>query len=162
MNEQQHKELVEASWRRNLSPEEEATLQLYLAARPEIQADWEDELALGNALRDLPDAPLSSNFTSQVLQALDREERVVETPTIPFWRQWMPRLATAATVVVLLFTGLNLHRANNRTNVRETVVPVTYIATAVEPRVFEDFEAIQQLRTAPQFSDDELVQVLLR
>src|SRR5687767_3734715 len=119
MNEQEHKELVEASWRRTLSPEEEASLQLYLASRPDKQADWEDELALSNALHNLPDAPLSSNFTSQVLQAIDREERVVERATLPFWRQWMPRLATVATILVLLFTGVNLYRANDQSNLRD-------------------------------------------
>ena len=163
MNEQQHKELVEASWRRPLTPEEETALQLYLAARPGAQADWEDDVALTNALRDLPTAPLSSNFTSQVLQAIDREERVVERPTMPFWRQWLPRFATVATILVLLFTGVNLYRFNNQSAMREAILPVTYIATTVpEPEVFEDFEAIHQLRTAPQFSDDELVAVLLK
>ena len=163
MNEQEHKELVEASWRRPLSPEEEASLQLYLASRPDKQADWEDELALSNALRNMPDAPLSSNFTSQVLQAIDREERVVERATVPFWRQWMPRLATAATILILLFTGVNLYRANYQSNLRDTMEKFAHVASTVpEPQVFGDFEAIHQLRTAPQFSDDELVAVLLR
>ena len=163
MNEQQHQELVEASWRRPLTPEEEAALQLYLAARPDLQADWEDEHALTNALRDLPAAPLSSNFTSQVLHAINREQRSsVQRPAVSFWRQWLPRLATVATILVLLFTGLNLYRLNTQTQVRETVGTFAHIATTVsEPEVFEDFEAIHQLRTAPQFSDDELVAVLL-
>ena len=163
MNEQQHKELVEASWRRPLSPEEEAALQMHLAARPDAQADWEDDLALTNALRTLPDAPLSSNFTSQVLQEIEREERVLEIPAVPFWRQWLPRFATAATMLILLFTGVNLYRVNNQNNARDAMVTVAHITRSVpKPEVFEHFDAIQQLRAAPEFGDDELVAVLLK
>src|SRR6266478_5096189 len=67
-------QLRERSWRRELNTDEEAALRGWLAKHPEAQADWESEVALNEALRRLPDAPLSSNFTSQVLQAVQREE----------------------------------------------------------------------------------------
>ena len=65
--------LRESSWRRKLTEAEQAELRAYLAAHPDARADWEMESALNAALTRLPDAPVPSNFTARVLQAVERE-----------------------------------------------------------------------------------------
>ena len=62
--------LRELVWRRKLTEAEHAGLR----AQPETQADLELESRLTEALARLPDAPVPSNFTARVLQAVEREE----------------------------------------------------------------------------------------
>src|SRR5437667_12737472 len=73
MNDPVHNHLRELSWRRRLTSSEEAELRAWLAAHPEAQAQWEAEAGLNDALGLLPDAPLGSNFTARVLQAVQLE-----------------------------------------------------------------------------------------
>ena len=167
MNEERHKQLIEASWRRALSPSEEAELQLHLAAHPDKQLEWEDELALSFALNNLPNAPLASNFTSQVLQAVDAEERRREradsSATRPAWfRRWFPRFASVGILIASVFAGFNFYEAHRRSTATEMVSVLSDITAAFpSPQVLEDFDAIHELRTAPAFSDEELVAALL-
>ena len=170
MNDLRQKQLMEASWRRALTPEEESELQLHLASHPQKQEEWEDELALTAALHNLRDAPLSSNFTSQVLQAVDRDaarnakSKATESASPAAWlRRLMPRFAFVAVTVLLMLTGLNAYRMHNRPNDLEIVKSLVSVAAPLEsPAVFEDFDAIQQMRTVPEFNDQELVAVLLK
>src|ERR1051325_447557 len=73
MPDAEYNRLRESSWKRKLTAEEEIQLQAYLATHLESQAEWEDELALTQSLEHLKNVPVPSNFTSLVLQALDRE-----------------------------------------------------------------------------------------
>ena len=99
-------ELAELAWRRSLTPDEQARLRQYLAAHPQARCQWEGEAALTRGLNRLPPAPVSSNFTALVLQAVQR------APVHPVWRRrfdpaswfprgWMPRAALGATMVCL-------------------------------------------------------------
>ena len=163
MNEQSYKQLLEESWRRALTPEEETRLQLYLAANPERQQQWEDEAALTDALHRLPNAPLSSNFTALVMQAVDKEERISASrhATVTWWRQWLPKLAPVGLAAVVLLSGANLYRLHNQKQATKKVGLVSELAGAFEsPEAFAEFEMIQQLRAAPTFGDEDLVAVL--
>ena len=59
MNEAEYQELLEASWRRDLTPAEMARLHAGLAEQPDLRAGWEDESGLNRLLDQLPDAPRS-------------------------------------------------------------------------------------------------------
>ena len=74
MNESDYQALVEASWWRSLTVEEQLRLDGWLAAHPQARVDWEAERSLNGLLTNLSDAPVASNFTAQVLQAVDRSE----------------------------------------------------------------------------------------
>jgi negative regulator of sigma E activity len=167
MNEHEHREVLEASWRRSLTPEEEAALQLHLATHPDEQLEWDDEVALTAALRNLPNAPLSSNFTSQVLQAIDREEAAQQRTrsSVSGWgwlRRWVPRFASVAVALTILLTVLNFYQARSRRDATSVFAAAAPIVNALPaPEVLEDFDVIQQLRAAPEFNDQELVAVLL-
>src|SRR6266487_1470270 len=92
-------QLREQSWRRELTSSEDAALRDWLAKHPEAQGDWENEAALNEALRRLPDAPLSNNFTSQVLHAVQREQaaesRRSRRGRLVWWRRLAWRLGLA-------------------------------------------------------------------
>ena len=169
MSDSLYRELLEASWRRKLTPEEETRLQHYLAAHPEAQAEWEDEMALSFHLRQLPDAPLSSNFTARVLEAVEleqrRQERALPISRLVCCRDWMKRylaqVAATALLFVLLAAGFQQYRTYTRKQVAESVGQF-YSVTTVFPRpeVFEDFEVIHQLGQVQPVSDEELLAAL--
>src|SRR6185503_17290882 len=120
MNEREYKELREQSWRRRLTPSEEAALQRHLFTNPEAQEDWLSENELSGLLRHLPDAPVPSNFTSRVLQAAQREAAVsAHGWNWPAWMKlgnWLPRTAVAACAVgILLSAGYHEHQVKART-----------------------------------------------
>ena len=94
MNDSEQQKLREASWRRPLAPDEEARLQQHLAAHPDAQAGWEEDLALNHLLAQTPAAPVASNFTARVLQAveLDAADGRASAKDAPHWwpRHWLP------------------------------------------------------------------------
>jgi len=102
VNESHYQQLREQRWRRKLTANEEESLQAYFLTHPEGQADWEAEASLNQQLGRLPDAPVASNFTALVMQAIDREihdatRAEEELPRLWHWlRRWAPRAAWAS------------------------------------------------------------------
>ena len=140
--------LRELSWRRKLTDAEEAQLRALLAARPEAQADWDAEATLNAALCRLPDAPVPSNFTARVLQAVEREaagELRQDEGNWQFWRRlrWLPKVAFAA---VILGTGLVSYRQLQAARFAEyahSVAAVSDVSSLPSPDILKDFDAIQ-------------------
>src|SRR4051794_6951692 len=100
MNESDYNQAKEKSWVEPLSAEEAAELRQYLGEHPEMQQGWNEELALTTNLNRLPNVPVSTNFTSRVMQAVERaeaEEQRKKSGSRAFWRRaWIPKLAFAA------------------------------------------------------------------
>src|SRR5688572_5741555 len=97
-----YERLREIGWRRPLTEAEQAELREWLATHPEDHSDAEVEAALTQALANLPEAPMPSNFASRVLEAVEREAQPV-TPkglfvSVPWWRSFLPRIAVAVVV----------------------------------------------------------------
>jgi hypothetical protein len=166
MNEREHQALWELSWRRKLTPSEEARLQQYLTQHPEAQAGWETEAALNHLLRQLPDAPLSSNFTAQTLQAVEREavRATRETQAFGRLREWLrrlaPRMAWAAGLIFAAFLVWQQHEISQRERVVGGIGPVLQAASLPDPKMLQDFDAIQQLSQLPPATDVELLDAL--
>jgi len=103
MNESDYNQLREESWRRKLTPAEEAELRAWLADHPESRMDWDMDSRLTHLLGRLDNAPVPSNFTARVLQAIEREAASEARQTAPkrnwFLHSFLPR--TAAAMVVL-------------------------------------------------------------
>src|SRR5882757_9819564 len=99
-HEPQH--LRESLWRRKLTDAERTELR----ARPEISADLELESHLSEMLAKIPDAPVASNFTTRLMQAVELEEsRHARRWNFNWnWHALLPRIAVAAAVV--LFAGV--------------------------------------------------------
>lgn len=163
MNESEYQSLIEASWRRPLTVEEQARLDSWLAVRPESQADAEAELALSQALGQLPNAPVASNFTAQVMHAVAREQAAAKRQpgfleTVKRWlRVPAPKLAWALGLVALGWFGVYQHQANVREDMAKGLTVMANVASLSDPSALEDFEAISRLNTS---EDDELFAVL--
>jgi anti-sigma factor RsiW len=163
MNEAEYRELMEAGWRRRLTPAEQAQLHAWLAEHPEQRAATEDEAGLSHLLERLPDAPVASNFTALVLQAARRE--AAQPAPRPFlgelWARLFPRPAAGAAWLALMccLGWLAVQQTqSNRLHQRATeLVTVSGAAALSDPSLLEDFDAIRRL---PQPEDEELFAVL--
>jgi negative regulator of sigma E activity len=148
--------LRELVWRRKLTDAERAGL----AAQPEMQADLEIESRLSEVLARLPDAPVPSNFTARVLQAVERESaRPRATSWSWTWRVFVPRVAVAA--VVIAFAGLGIHRYElnaHRAALAKNVVLVAAVQLMPSVDALKNFNAIQ--RMSQPHADDELLALL--
>jgi anti-sigma factor RsiW len=166
MNESEYQALMEASWRRPLTEDEQGRLDAWLLAHPEAHNDWETESTLNRLLEQLPDAPVASNFTALVMRALEREpaavvrsEAFLDRVKRWFWRP-APRVAWALVIAVLLGFGYHQHQTNVRDEVARGLSVLANVATLSDPVVLQDFEAIQRLAQSAPDDDDELYALL--
>ena len=154
--------LRETSWRRELTDAERAELRAFLASHPEAQADWETESGLNAGLKRLPDAPVSSNFTARVLQAVELESAAAERerPRVMtrtwWWRVFLPRTAVALVVVVAGWFGYERYQVEQRQKMAEGLAVVATVQKLPSAKVLEDFEAIRGLSSTPA-ADEELL-----
>ena len=156
-------QLRERSWRQELNASEETALRDWLAKHPEAQADWESEAALNEALCRLPDAPLSSNFTSRVLQSVQREQaaelRRSRRVRIAWWRRLVWRLGLAGVIGAAgFFSAEKFHAAQLRAQVRQSVVAVSAVSSLPSAEILENFEAIRLSGTPA--ADEKLLSLL--
>jgi len=167
MSERDDNELRELGWRRKLTPAEQAHLQRHRAQCPEARAEWEAEAALTELLNRLPDAPLASNFTAQVLHAVERASlepvgrgglwEAVRARLHPL----LPRLAWSVGLIAAIFLVWQRYEVAQRERMMAGVALVLQAATLPEPQeVMQDFEVIQQLDQLPPAQDLELLTAL--
>jgi hypothetical protein len=166
MNDSEYRELVETSWRRVLTEEEQARLRGWVAAHPAVQADWEAETTLSQTLARLPDAPVSSNFTAQVMQAIDREDAAaihrgsLTNRLMDMFRDRAPRVAWAVLLIGAVWIGIRQHEKTARHELAQGLAALVNVAAQPDPRVLQDMGAIQHLSQLPAREDDELLKVL--
>ena len=162
--------LREASWRRQLTASEQAELRAWLKQHPEAQEEWGAEAGLSDALGELPDVPVASNFTARVLQAVEREESAVgrwKAPTTSRWEGWWHWVPRAALGTLLLGAGLfAFHqlsefqaRAARSREVALSVAAVAEVKVLPGPDILKDYEAIRVLDQTPA-ADEELLALL--
>jgi anti-sigma factor RsiW len=156
-----YNQLRELNWRRKLTAAGAAELRAYLTANPEAQAEWETDAALGEVLDRLPQAPVPSNFTTRVLQAVERE--TVERERAPRWNwSWRVLLPRAAVVVAVAGLGLfasQRYEVAQRARLARNVVAVLGAQPPPNPQDLADFEAIRRLNKMPP-PDEELLALL--
>ena len=164
MNESEYQALVEASWRRSLSVQEQAQMDAWFVTRPDAQAAWEADSGLNQLLGQLPDAPVASNFTAQVLQAIDRDAVLAKPVTLmdrirqSFLRP-APQIAWALALVGVLWFGYHQHQTNMRSEMAQGLSVIANVATLSDPAVLRDFESIRRLSAS---EDEELFAVLTK
>ena len=162
MNDPLINKLRETSWRRPLTASEEAELRAWLNAHPDTQLDLESESALRDLLGRLPDMPVSSNFTSQVLAAVERDaaaELHKKTTQTWSWRALFPKAATAAVALVLCGLYYEHRRSANRVELLHKAVTVTEFVALSDPVVLRDFDTIRRIPEA-SMADRELLAIL--
>ena len=141
--------LRELSWRRRLTPAEQAELRACLAAHPDAAARWQEDAVLDALLERLPDAPVPSNFTARVLQEIERDaaraEREIPAARLWWQRVLVPRLAMAA---VILGAGLFVYLRNadnQRENFTTSLRSLSGTEAVLSVDVLQDFDAINRL-----------------
>ena len=153
--------LCELGWRRKLTGAEEAELRAYLAAHPDVQADWDAEAVLGDVLNRIPDAPLPSNFTSRVIHAVERDQTGLDPePRRGWsWRVFLPRLAVAVGVACLGLFASQRYAGIQRARLARNVAAVLSVQPPPSPQLLADFDAIRRLNRTPP-PDEELLALL--
>ena len=111
---------------------------------------------LNAALRRLPDAPVPSNFTARVLDAVDLEEKNLARSHGWNWRFLFPRVAVAA--AVLVFAGVSIDRYETHSHHIALAKNLALVASAQTPSVdaLENLDAIQGMGSAGHADNDLL------
>lgn len=107
-------------------------------------------------LRRLPDAPVPSNFTARVLQAVEREEEERSRRRWIFSGQgFLPRLAFAA--VLVLCGSVAVHQYQADVHRTELAKSVAMVSSAPLPSVeaLKNFDVIERMSSSQ--ADDELL-----
>ena len=150
--------LRELAWRRKLTDAEKTGLR----AQPEAQADLELESRLSEALARVPDAPMPSNFTARVIQAVEREEARGARTQSPswYWRVLVPRVAVA--VVVIGFAGLAYqhHEFDQRAQLAKDITLLAQTQPVPSVEALNNFDVIQRMSQTTPRADDELLALL--
>ena len=126
------------------------------------QPDNLHEARLTNALNQLPNAAVPSNFTARVLAAIELEAAKAERShgwTLP-WRLLWPRVAVVA--AVLIFVGVSLQRYethSHRLALAKNVALVTVAQPPPSVEALENLDAIQRM-SQPARADGELLAAL--
>jgi len=156
-NDPAYQHLLELSWRRKLTLAEEAQLRAWLAAHPDIQADLDAEMGLNEILERLPQAPVPSNFTARVLEALALDARTAGRSSIlqRGWRwrlRWLPRAALASGIACVVMISCQHIRSANAVELFKGV------ALLPDPDVVKNFDTIRALNRTPA-ADEELLNI---
>ncbi len=161
MNEIEFDKLKQTLWRRPLTEPENSALNRYLATHPGARAEWEGEFALAQTLRQMPDVPVSSNFTRLVMQAVERENArpVHGAPRFSHWlrRHWLRTTALASLLVCAGLAAGQQYRSLQRMNMAQGVSAVSQ-AAAFPQQWLVDFDAINRFDQPPV--DNELLAAL--
>lgn len=161
--------LIRRALKKGLSQEEQGQFAQRLRDDPEFRRQYEEERGLESLLARLPDAPVSTNFTSLVLQAVRAEQRKPASSGGRFhWLRFkFTRVAVGlATVAVAALVGLKQYQKSERQELARSVTAFTEVASVMGSRqtptaeVFRDFEAIHRLSIPQEELDLELLVAL--
>jgi anti-sigma factor RsiW len=157
-------DLITRALRNELTAAERAELDRQLQLDASLRERYDLEAALDRFLDHLPDAPLASNFTSRVLQAVELDKRQSARPErakTPWFRLRLARLATGLAVVTAAgVLTIHQYRKAEQQEMARSVASFTDVAAAMSPEqrpglVFQDFDAIERL-TVPTEADLDL------
>ena len=108
----------------------------------------------------MPDAPVPSNFTARVLQAVELEEtrRRVRVAGTWNWHALLPRVAVAA--AVLIFAGVGISSSRSQFSQRAALAKNVALVAGAQPLpsvdALKNFDAIQRM-SQPAHADEELL-----
>lgn len=152
--------LRETAWRRRLTPAEQVEWQAWLVAHPEAQTEAELDAALDVVLHSQKAAPVSSNFTARVMQAIEtdaRREKHLVAPTRPWWHKLIPRLALAALVLSVGSLAYRQHLVGKQKELAGAAREIAGAQALSNAAVIEDFEVIRGLTPATAVADEKLL-----
>ncbi len=161
MDNADYEKLREVGWRGSLSAAEGERLRRALGSQPELQAHWDEEVALNRLLSRTRSPQVSSNFTARVMQAArtspvpraDWSERMA-----PFkWlsRNWLPRVALGFAMVCCGVISFREYQAVHRARMVHELANVG----GVPMEWLKDFDTINRLNKV-SVADDDLLAAL--
>jgi hypothetical protein len=164
MQDEQYQRIKEAAWRRPLTREEEASLQMFLSADPAAREAWIEEAALNRLLERLPAPPVSTNFTARLMKS------VRSAPVRRDWRdwfapsQWLPeglagRLAMCSMMLCLGVISFHEYQSIHRARVARALAGVSRVAQLPRIEWLKDFDTINGISQV-KVADDELLAAL--
>jgi negative regulator of sigma E activity len=117
---------------------------------------------LRELLSRLPDAPVASNFTARVMQAVELEEsREARRWSFRWnWHSLLPRIAVTAAAV--LFAGLTFQHYElnaHRSALAKNIALVAEAQPLPDMDALKNFDAIQRM-SQPARADEELLALL--
>jgi hypothetical protein len=155
-----YNQLKEKSWVEPLSAEENAELRQYFSANLDMQRDWDEDATLTTALNRLPNAPVSSNFTSLVMQAVKRADGETEGKRgrwRSFWRYgWLPRFGVALGMLCLGTFSFHEYQVAARARLAADVKEFAETAPIPQVEWLKNFETIEQMSKV-QVADNDLL-----
>lgn len=164
MNARDQDRLFEALRRGRLTPQDERDLETFLLEHPEQRAACQEDLALNLALRQLPHAPVASNFTSRVLQTIAHERRAPAPPQPGAWlvrfRGWFPQLGAATAVLALGLFSYHQHQLAQRRDLARNLVEMSRLVGGTPLDLLQNFKAIERLDQVPNRVDKDLIAAL--
>lgn len=152
--------LRETAWRRRLTPAEQAEWQAWLAAHPEAQAEAELDAALDVVLHSQKAAPVSSNFTARVMQAIEADARREVRPIVQpraWWRKLVPRVALAALVLAVSALAYRQHLVGKQKELAGAAREIAGAQALSSAAIIEDFDVIRSLTPATAMADEKLL-----
>lgn len=160
--------LREAVWQRELTPEENVELDLYLQANPRARPDWEFEYQLASAFRSMPPLEPRKGFTERVvasateIQTQDTTRRLkgfaIDFDLIRAWRLGFGLALLIIGIGLFLWFG---HRPTPG-GYNGAIAVVCETAKRISIDTLADYDVILKLgsvRTLPE-PDYELLQLL--
>lgn len=169
MKDSANKQFKELAWRQQLTDVERARIEKHLAEHPETRADWEADLSLNRLLQQLPEAPpVASNFTAQVMQAVERQgwpqpEKIAGRQGWLDWRVWVPRLSVACAVLGVGCLALfQQHQIAERRMTGQIVAKMAEAYSAAGPTTVQDFDSISRLGTGGSATPDTQLIALMK
>ena len=169
MSEHEYQSLLEIALRRPLNAGEEARLRTHFLVHPEAQGDWEEQLALHQALHQLPGAPLSGRFNQRVMASLNLEERNADTASIwTVWVAWFREVQwarAAAMSVIVIGVGVLSQRhydQSSRFELATDLQAVSSVAKLPSVDMLKDFDFINSLGQLRPSADVDLLDALDR
>lgn len=160
-------QLIEKSREGRLTQEERLLLEGLFDQDPTLYKEWKEECKLNDLFSLLPEAPLSSDFTEQVLNKtfdLEATQKTQEDVRFASWlsliwnRPWLKH-AAAACVICLLSFGVYYQQSQTRIQqMAESISTVAETVAEVSAVSETDLEAIQVLGSMAESSsvDNEL------
>jgi hypothetical protein len=157
-----YEHLREISWRRKLTPSEQAQLNSWLADHPEAQSDWDLEVFLNEKLTALPNIPVASNFTARTVAAAQAEAARagrLRAAKPAWWHRWLPKAAVAAILLSAALLSYTHLQEAHREELARSVSTVSQVKSLPSPEILKDFDTIAALSSAPM-ADVELLKVM--
>jgi hypothetical protein len=151
MHEADLNELLKAASQRSLTPEQQNRLRSFFPEDEQGQAALEEELALNQLLVQVPDAPIASNFTAQVMQLVASEEKKFRQPlarstwTSWIFGSWLRQAAVASITAAVMLFSYQHYLSAQRQEVAASIATVSTVASASSIDMLQDFEAINRL-----------------